>query len=222
MKLNLLYYPKLSFLIGCCMLLSACGVTSKLKGEPDKMYSVYEKSLTESEKAKLEQKGTLIKGITLYDNRGNEVERGKLLVQKQGSKYNFVEIGDWHVIFPEQSGIDQKVGIYQVDRMFDQKGNMIAQDVFVQGKSDSLIRVEKMTSTLDTLDQKAVLVQNWEMYDSNSSLTETFSQISPEFENILSDRFKPKYKHGKHITYNPNGKIKSTQSYDFRDRVKAR
>ncbi|MDJ1472411.1 hypothetical protein [Xanthocytophaga flava] len=221
MKLYLLYFPKLSFLIGCCIFFSACGLIGS-KGAPNGLYLLYERSLTESEKALIKEKRTLVKGITLYDRKGNEVENGKILVEKQGTMYNFVEVGEWYVTFPKKNSLDLKTGAYHIERKYDQKGNMIAQDVFLQGKTDSLIRVRKMTSTLDTLNQKVVLIENWRVYDKNEVLTDTYSLVSPEFEKTLSDRLKPKYQYGKHVRYNPDGTIKSSKLYDLPDKVKTK
>ncbi len=197
------------------LFICSCGVVSKIKGDPDGMHSWYASALTPSEKELLENQPQLIKKHQMYDRKGHMIEEGELLVEKRGKVYNFVEIGKWNVNFPKQNALDVTIGIYHIEKKYDSKGNLIAQEVFLQEKFDTLRLVEEMHSSIDTINNVRVLLQYWKIFYKNESLKdislkESFCHASPDFEKLLSDRFKPKYKHGKHMRFAKNGTIISS------------
>ncbi|MEQ9442626.1 MAG: hypothetical protein RIG62_26535 [Cyclobacteriaceae bacterium] len=191
-----------------------------LDGYKDNRHSVYEDALTDEHRKQLEKGDTIT--INFYADNNISYKYGDLLVimdERKKRNYRFIEIGDW--IEEPQTGIDlYKNDIIKRQTTYDRYGNVVHKKTYVSpSKSKELFQYDCWDSEINSVDNDSVLIQHIRTYYTNGQVSKEYQLAIPQYDTLVNDYFKTKYKVGKEYRYDQKGVVTDSFKYDYSEKI---
>ena len=183
----------------------------------DNSHSWYANELTPGEKLKLDQ------GQVLTKSFDSPQTIGQIKIMKGNPKfgqYNFIEIGDWKVHYEFSSGSFIKGEAYE-EVNYDNFGNILFRKVVEKRNRDNDFYTSQIwTSEIQVFDKDTVLTQKIVGFNRDNKIIGEITVAVLNHKEMLSDRLKTKIKVGPEKRFDDNGKLVSSTTYKFQDKVK--
>ena len=183
----------------------------------DNRHSWYANELTPGEKLKLDQ------GQVLTKSFDSPQTIGQIKIMKGNPKfgqYNFIEIGDWKVQYEFSSGSFIKGEAYE-ELNYDNFGNILFRKVVEKRNRDNDFYTSQIwTSEIQVFDKDTVLTQKIVGFNRDNKIIGEITVAVLSHKEMLSDRLKTKIKVGAEKRFDDNGKLVSSTTYKFQDKVK--